>query len=205
MDKLKYFVVLDFEATCIKNGTPVPQEIIEFPSVIVDIEKRKVISEFQEYIKPIFHPILSSFCTELTGITQKVVDEGSSFENAIENYKKWLGDNNCIDDNFVIVTCGNWDLGTIFPEQCSISNVPHGPPFDKWLNMKTLFCKVFKVPRSGGMAKMLEQRNLKLLGRHHSGIDDCRNSARLMVDMIENGLMEKSMKMKNTKSPTQRN
>ena len=34
------------------------------------------VSEFHEYVMPVEHPKLSSFCTELTGIRQQQVDDG---------------------------------------------------------------------------------------------------------------------------------
>ena len=34
------------------------------------------VSEFHEYVMPVEHPKLSSFCAELTGIRQQQVDDG---------------------------------------------------------------------------------------------------------------------------------
>ena len=57
----KNHIILDFEATCVKNGKIFPQEIIEFPSVL--IRNNEIISEIQQYVKPKFKPKLSEFCT----------------------------------------------------------------------------------------------------------------------------------------------
>jgi len=64
------FIVLDFEATCDQGGNFKPQEIIEFPSVLLDGRTLQSISEFQYFVKPTVNPQLTPFCTELTGITQ---------------------------------------------------------------------------------------------------------------------------------------
>lgn len=67
---LQYLLILDFEATCgdpIKNGE---HEIIEFPTLLFNLQKNEVQSQFHEYVKPIRHPRLTDFCTQLTGITQ---------------------------------------------------------------------------------------------------------------------------------------
>lgn len=45
---------------------------VEFPCVLVDVMKGQVISEFQQYVQPQERPVLSSFCTELTGIKQVI-------------------------------------------------------------------------------------------------------------------------------------
>ena len=46
----KYFVSIDFEATCVEeNGPNYPHEIIEFPAVLVDVQTGKTISKFHRY------------------------------------------------------------------------------------------------------------------------------------------------------------
>lgn len=67
---LRYLLVLDFEATCWESGTRTNQEIIEFPTLLYNIQERKVEATFHKYVKPVQDPTLSEFCTQLTGITQ---------------------------------------------------------------------------------------------------------------------------------------
>lgn len=43
---------------------------VEFPAVLMNTHTGQIESEFHSYIQPQEHPLLSSFCTELTGITQ---------------------------------------------------------------------------------------------------------------------------------------
>ena len=71
-----YFVVLDFEATCEEGGKLRPQEIIEFPTLLVDVTSGNVESIFQHYVRPEINPILTEYCTDLTGIEQSQVDNG---------------------------------------------------------------------------------------------------------------------------------
>jgi inhibitor of KinA sporulation pathway (predicted exonuclease) len=103
-----YLCILDFEATCSDTN--------EFPSVLLKVDGNKVdyVSEIQQFIKPITHPKLTKFCTQLTGITQDKVDNGITFKKAYETHYKWINDN--VGKNEVyIVTCGDWDLKTILP------------------------------------------------------------------------------------------
>lgn len=65
-----YFVVIDFEATCDKGKNPHPQEIIEFPSVIVSSVTGQLEACFQTYVRPTCNQVLSEFCKDLTGIQQ---------------------------------------------------------------------------------------------------------------------------------------
>ena len=77
-----FFIVIDFESTCwpdkrLKNPSP---EVIEFPAVLFDARNRVVpadpLSVFHTYVMPTEEPILSKFCTELTGIVQDQVNAG---------------------------------------------------------------------------------------------------------------------------------
>lgn len=191
----QYYVILDFEATCRKKGKPWPQEIIEFPSVIVEAKTKQIISEFQQYVKPVHHPILTDFCTELTGITQATVNKGSTIQEAVKRYNSWLAENGLLGDNFIIITCGNWDLGTMYPEQCQVSKMKADSHFKKWVNIKDEYRSYYGFRKAGGMVKMLDHMGIPLQGRHHSGLDDSRNIAKIWVQLLEYGhqLTEKSI------------
>jgi hypothetical protein len=68
--RLRYLLILDFEATC---GDTIPkheQEIIEFPTLLYNILEQKVEQTFHEYVRPVRQPVLTEFCTTLTGISQ---------------------------------------------------------------------------------------------------------------------------------------
>lgn len=63
-----YLVVLDFESTCWEAKWCAPQqEIIEFPAILLNLQSGEIVSEFQQYVMPIEQPVLSPFCTTLTG------------------------------------------------------------------------------------------------------------------------------------------
>lgn len=64
-----YLLVLDFEATCwpLRTFRKRENEVIEFSVVLYDVNEGRIIDEFQQYVQPTEFPILSEFCTELTG------------------------------------------------------------------------------------------------------------------------------------------
>lgn len=68
--KLKYLLVLDFEATCGGPVTDRTQEIIEFPTLVYNLKTQEVDATFHEYVRPLINSTLTPFCTELTGIEQ---------------------------------------------------------------------------------------------------------------------------------------
>lgn len=191
------YVVLDFEATCEKDRRLAKQEIIEFPMLVVDPATLKVVAEFQRYIKPIHNPTLSKFCVELTGITQDVVDKAQEFAVVFKEALAWLatadlGDRVGVDRSYCLVTCGDWDLKTMLPHQVGHTDPAKLPPqpiplsFTRWLNIKQVFSTYFPTKeRVTGMESMLSALKMDLDGRHHSGIDDCRNIAKILIEVLK--------------------
>jgi inhibitor of KinA sporulation pathway (predicted exonuclease) len=194
---LDLLVVLDLEATCDERGPSSPQEIIELPSVLLSLSSRAVIDEFSSFVRPQHHPRLSAFCRDLTGITQQDVDRADPFPKVLARYLAWLRSHGLAvasgdpsGPSFALATCGDWDLATMFPSQCRDA-IPPAPliprPFRRWMNVKQPFAAWRGSGIAPGMAGMLRALGLPLIGRHHRGIDDCRNIARIVVALVEQG------------------
>jgi inhibitor of KinA sporulation pathway (predicted exonuclease) len=84
---------VDFEATCDSNVAfeTYPHEIIEFPAVIVDTARDfAIVGEFRSLVRPKRNPILSSFCTTLTSITQTEINHASPFPAVMRNFHAFL-------------------------------------------------------------------------------------------------------------------
>lgn len=183
---IDYYLVLDFEATC-DNATKVkPQEIIEFPVLKVNAKTMQTESVFHTYVQPTAHPILTPFCTELTGITQDKVDGQPILQEVLEEFDKWMSENNLVKPqvNSCFVTCGDWDLKTMLPSQCKYFKLPIRDYFRKWINIKKVFEEA-TGQKAKGMPGMLTTLGLRLDGRHHSGIDDSKNIAKILVELAK--------------------
>ena len=77
--------------------------------------------------QPVGVSSLPAFCTELTGITQDMVDGQPTWPETLEMFVSWYNHNDLTLDNSTFVTCGLWDLRTALPRQCLYSGfeVPH--------------------------------------------------------------------------------
>lgn len=194
---LRHFIVLDFEATCDKPKSPSPQEIIEFPSVLLDARGMDIEAEFESFVRPTHHPKLTPFCTELTGIEQGQVDAAGTFPEVFEAHQAWLKSHSLPVSPpageslaHAFITCGDWDLQTMLPAQLAATEPPIGfvpHVYRKWINIKRPFAAWNGGPVKNGMLGMLKALNLELEGRHHSGIDDCRNIARIARALVARG------------------
>lgn len=185
-----YFLVVDLEATCSMDGS-VPREemeIIEIGAVMFDRKQMKVIDEFDTLIRPTRNPILSDFCKELTTITQNAVCEAPEFKESFGNFVDWYKSFDPEKNNILLSSWGVYDKNQLI-QDCNFFGVEY--PFnDNHLNIKKYFSKVHGKRKQYGMAKALRIVGLELIGIHHRGIDDARNTARLLEVSLKKQLID---------------
>nr|XP_006820700.1 PREDICTED: 3'-5' exoribonuclease 1-like [Saccoglossus kowalevskii] len=188
-----YLVVIDYEATCEKeNPTDYVHEIIEFPVVLINSKTLKMEKEFRTFCRPVLHPKLSDFCTELTGITQAQVDGAPLFSDVLDQFENWLEENKLGSEySFAIVTDGPWDIICFLNVQCVLSQISFPEYARRWINIRKLFSNYYHTRRLK-LTLMLDHLGMTFEGRQHSGIADCRNIARIMVKLLEDGCQIKT-------------
>ncbi|KAI5669054.1 hypothetical protein M9H77_18907 [Catharanthus roseus] len=182
----EYFVVMDFEATCDKGKIIQPQEIIEFPAVIVNAATGQLEAYFQTYLRPTHNPKLTDFCKDLTGIQQIQVDAGVTLNEALVMFDEWLEKNGIKKTNFAVVTWGDWDCRVMLESECQYKKIRKPSYFNKWINLKVSFREVFGNFRCD-LKQGIEIAGLNWLGRPHCGLDDATNTAHLLVRLIQMG------------------
>lgn len=186
VQKFEYLLVMDFEATCDTNASLQPQEIIELPCVALSTSDWKSKDTFHAYIKPRVYPKLTPFCIELTGIMQEMVDNQPCFVDVFSKFREWLTKGGYFDrsDKSSFVTCGNWDLKTMLPNQCKLDNITLPDEFKQWIELKHTFCdSTGYYPKN--LKDMLLRLDLPLQGRLHSGIHDVKNIVSIIQDLKE--------------------
>jgi inhibitor of KinA sporulation pathway (predicted exonuclease)/RNA:NAD 2'-phosphotransferase (TPT1/KptA family) len=190
----RLLLVLDFEATC-DDGTPLePQEVIEFPCVVLDAASGRVLAMFHEYVRPVANPRLTAFCTKLTGIAQETVAAAAPFGEVWRRFVAFLQKHEVLSETeqpaepFAFVTCGDWDLASMLPRQCATSGLRVPAWARRWVNIKRSYEEAFGS-KVRGMGDLLRVLKLELLGRHHSGIDDTKNIVRACQAMLAKGFV----------------
>eukprot|EP00756_Hemistasia_phaeocysticola_P013998 Hpha_TRINITY_DN15316_c6_g8::TRINITY_DN15316_c6_g8_i1::g.90002::m.90002 len=185
-ESFDYWVVLDFEATCDNPKQIKPQEIIEFPMLLVNARTGQTEATFHHFIRPAVNPTLTEFCTGFTGIRQEQTDAGLDLVQAVKLAGAWFRHHRlgrageAGARSFIVCTCGDWDMGHLKNE---LKRRKHPVPFwaKEWCNVKRLFTALPGTgDRAPGMKGMLEHCGVPLDGHHHSGIDDSRNIAKLV-------------------------
>lgn len=174
-------LVIDLEATCAKDGSILAAnaEIIEIGAVWVSPEGG-LLEEFGIIIKPVLHPLLSPFCKQLTGISQEDVDQAAELGPALDQFEDWLALTRPQDtDTPAWMSWSDWDSRQL---KLDASRLQRQSPLITWqhYDAKKLFGRSQKIQPTPGLSRAVKLAGLQLDGRHHRGLDDARNTARLM-------------------------
>ncbi|XP_052535764.1 ERI1 exoribonuclease 2 isoform X3 [Tympanuchus pallidicinctus] len=204
-----FLLVLDFESTCWRDARQRRPEIIEFPAVLLNAATGRIEAEFHAFVQPQEQPVLSEFCTALTGVTQKQVDEGVPLHICLSQFLKWLQEiqkekkflfiseipSNAIPETKLcaFVTWTDWDLGVCLHYECKRKQLRKPGIFNSWIDLKATY-RAFYNRKPKGLSGALQDLGLAFVGREHSGLDDSRNTARLAWRLICDGCVLKISK-----------
>ena len=140
-ERVDFFLVLDFEGVNNKfHGGPDIMELIEFPVLKVNARNFQIESEFHSYIQPTIHSKLNPVCTEITGITQEMVDGQPKLPEVLTRLDEWMKGEGLLVGGVscCFVTCGDWDLMTGLPVQSQYQSLEYQDYLRKWINIKTM-------------------------------------------------------------------
>jgi inhibitor of KinA sporulation pathway (predicted exonuclease) len=171
-----YYLIVDVEATC-SDDAVLPRhemEIIEIGAVMQSSRTFEIESEFQTFVRPVRHPQLTVFCTQLTGITQREVADARRFPQALDAMKQWMY---AVGDA-LFCSWGDYDRNQ-FVQDCEYHRL--GYPFRSGhLNLKGEFSRSLGLRKKLGLAGAVRHLGLDFEGSHHRGLDDARNIARIV-------------------------
>src|SRR5262249_8909652 len=161
-----YYLIVDVEATCSNDGA-VPRhemEIIEIGAVMQSARTFEIESVFQTFVRPVRHPRLTAFCTELTGIRQHQVFDASPFPLALEEMKTWMD----AFEDALFCSWGDYDRNQ-FTQDGDYHRL--GYPFRSGhRNLKAEFSRALNLRKKYGLAEALRHLGMDFEGSHHRGL-----------------------------------
>jgi len=178
----KKILVVDLESTCWEEDGDYQRlhsEIIEIGICILDTSNGNITDQRGILVKPVKSDI-SPFCTKLTSITPELVEkEGISLSEAVEILKK-----NYQSEHLTWSSYGAYDK-KFLKEQCFKQRIRY-PMTENHINIKVLLSETLNLNKGLGMKRALEKLNIPLDGRHHRGVDDANNSAKILRWILNN-------------------
>ncbi len=178
-NRLDQIVVVDLEATCWENGPPEGEEkeIIEIGVCTLDVRTGKRLEKESILVRP-ERSIVSEFCTHLTTLTQRQVEQGVSFFQACLTLRKRF-----LTRQRIWASYGDYDR-RMFKAQCEARRVRY--PFNSThMNIKSLFAVMMGLPREVGLQQAMETMGLPMEGIHHRGDDDAWNAALILARLLK--------------------
>jgi inhibitor of KinA sporulation pathway (predicted exonuclease) len=180
--KLDYsrFLILDLEATCwpdiSREEQSLKNEIIQFGIVEVDLVNRCISREMSYFVKPKKNKILSSFCTELTGITQEQVDSAHDLTKISKEIRTFFNPGR--------VAWGAWgDDYNLIKRDCLEKNAVN--PFNEcYYDLQQLYAIKTAAKQRTTVANAMNQYGLTFEGSAHNALVDARNTAQLFLKML---------------------
>lgn len=189
-----YLICVDLEANCVRkdDGVLEPQEITEWPAIVIDVAKAKIVGEFHTYVKPEVHRV-TPFCMELTGVKQQDVENGLYLDDAMQKFARFLQQYSILSfnkkwhmDTFAFVTDGTWDFDVCLKREFNRRNCALPWFFTSYFDIrKTTYEMTGKNVRNFRQTRTVW--SVKHQGRLHSGLDDTKTIAQIVIAMLKKG------------------
>jgi RNA:NAD 2'-phosphotransferase (TPT1/KptA family) len=167
-------LLVDLEATCWERQEHRAEEMetIEIGALLIAPDAREPAREFQAFVRPVRHPVLSGFCRRLTTITQAEVEAAGPFPEVFARFLSWVGPLEAV----LFASWGEYDARQ-FQRDCRVHGLTY--PFERHWNVKRAVGRA-RERRPAGMAEVAVELGLPLTGTLHRGLDDTRNIARIL-------------------------
>lgn len=184
----RYLYCVDLEATCDEVGesdasrpllvVPDQMETIEIGLVVIDLETLEFVDEFQRFVRPQINPLLTDFCRTLTSIQQADVDSAGTYAEVVQE----LGALIAQYPNAAWASWGDYDARQLERDAgfaaCPslLEALPH-------FNARKWHAGLYDN-RPKSLKQTVEAMGLVWHGTYHRGIDDARNVASIVKEML---------------------
>jgi 3'-5' exoribonuclease 1 len=182
----RYLYCVDLEATCDDvGGSPRPlavvpdqMETIEIGLVVIDLETLEVVDEFQRFVRPQINPILTDFCKTLTSIQQADVDNASTYAEDGQELEIFIARY----PDAAWASWGDYDARQL-ERDAGLAACPSLLSGLQHFNVRKWHKGLYDdQPKS--LKQTVESLGLVWQGTYHRGIDDARNVASIMKEML---------------------
>jgi len=135
-----------------------PLEIIQISVSVMDATTFKNYGKLSTFVRPTKDPHISRRVQQRTGITQYNCDTGPSLPQAIRRLQDFLDGLGLTPSNTLMVTLGDWDLGTVWQAEATAKKLETPEIFWQWCDIQKVYME--DTGEKKGLQAML--RSLKL-------------------------------------------
>ncbi|UVM36037.1 exonuclease domain-containing protein [Pseudomonas sp. B21-017] len=184
----RYLYCVDLEATCDEvdeSESPRPLEVvpdqmetIEIGLVVINLETLEIVDEFQRFVRPQIKPTLTDFCIKLTSIQQADVDSTGTYQEVGEELRTFT----MRYPNAAWASWGDYDARQLERDAgfAACPSLLEGLPH---FNARKWHAGLYDN-RPKGLMQTVESLGLVWQGTYHRGINDARNVASIIKEML---------------------
>ena len=184
----RYLYCVDLEATCDEVGecepprplvvVPDQMETIEIGLVVIDLETLEIVDEFQRFVRPQINPALTDFCKKLTSIQQGDVDSAGIYVEVGQELAAFIARY----PNAAWTSWGDYDARQLERDAgfAACPSLLEGLPH---FNARKWHAGLYDN-RPKSLKQTVESLGLVWMGTFHRGIDDARNVASIVKEML---------------------
>jgi inhibitor of KinA sporulation pathway (predicted exonuclease) len=175
------FIVFDLEATC-WEGQPsdMVQEIIEIGAISLD-RYGDVTGQFNRFVRPVIHPVLSLFCRQLTTIDQISINRAEKFPAVIRDFQDWAGISD--EEEYLLCSWGGFDKRMLI-QDCNLHRL-NADWAEHHINLKYQYHEIKRLKTYKGLKKVVESEGFEFTGTYHRGASDAENLAKVFKKYID--------------------
>ncbi|WP_131107201.1 3'-5' exonuclease [Pseudomonas sp. Sample_10] len=184
----RYLYCVDLEATCDEVGdlessrplavVPAQMETIEIGLVVMDLETLEIVDEFQRFVRPQINPVLTDFCKQLTSIQQADVDSARTYVEVGQE----LGAFVTRYPNAAWASWGDYDARQL-ERDAGFAACPTLLAGLQHFNVRKWHKGLYDIQQKG-LKQSVEAMGLVWQGTYHRGIDDAKNVASIIKEML---------------------
>lgn len=176
---MSHICVFDLEASCWEFPNPLlRQEIIEIGAFLVN-SYGELESQFNELVRPTEISGISSYCAQLTGITQDELETADSFPEVYDRWREWM---NADLDSITCLSWGSKDWQLLIGE-CEYHSL--NLKGIRYYDLKSQYHQIRVNKRKVGLNRALKNEGYSFEGHMHRALDDSYNLTKLFVHLRE--------------------
>jgi inhibitor of KinA sporulation pathway (predicted exonuclease) len=184
----RYLYCVDLEATCDEVGesesprplavVPDQMETIEVGLVVIDLETLEIVDEFQRFVRPQINPLLTDFCKKLTSIQQGDVDSAGTYVEVGQELGAFIARY----PNAAWASWGDYDARQL-ERDAGFAACPSLLAGLQHFNVRK-WHKGLYDNQAKSLKQTVEAMGLVWQGTYHRGIDDAKNVASIIKEML---------------------
>ena len=166
LDFPEEYCVIDIETTGL---SPDYDEIIELGAI--KVKNENIVEKYDQLIKPKYE--LDEFITELTGITDEMLNDSPSIDEVLPDYLKFIGDSIVIGHNV------NFDVNFLYD-----TALTNGLKFENdFVDTMRLSRRLSPEMKHHRLKDCLKEYSIDRDGREHRALSDCEVTHRLYLHL----------------------